>query len=102
MHPKSPNVPHFFPLIEDPSDCAPSSIIGILLSEVLSEKQKQICIDFYGLNKSNIFYDGREDEMTQYNKDMTKRKTNPWWYFFTDEYIAVSYTHLTLPTICSV
>ena len=37
MHPKSPKVPHFFPSIEDPSDCAPSSIIGILLEEVLVE-----------------------------------------------------------------
>ena len=44
-------------------------------------------MEFYGLNKSDIFYDGRKDEMTQYNKDMTKRQTNPWWYFFTDEYI---------------
>ena len=77
-------IPSNFDDIRFPMD-VPSG--GILLSEVLSEKQKQICMEFYGLNKSDIFYDGRKDEMTQYNKDMTKRQTNPWWYFFTDEYI---------------
>jgi hypothetical protein len=77
-------IPSNFDDIRFPMD-VPSG--GILLSEVLSEKQKQICMEFYGLNKSDIFYDGRKDEMTQYNKDMTNRQTNPWWYFFTDEYI---------------
>ena len=57
---------------------------GLLLSEVLSEEQKQICMEFYGLNKSDIFYDGRIDEFIQYRG---KINTNPWWYFFTDEYI---------------
>jgi hypothetical protein len=57
---------------------------GVLLSEALTEKQKEICMNFYGLEGSNIFYDGRENELIQYRE---KRESDPWWYFFTDGYI---------------
>jgi hypothetical protein len=57
---------------------------GILLSEALTEKQKEICMNFYGLEGSSIFYDGIEDEFIQYRG---KSNTNPWWYFFTDGYV---------------
>jgi len=72
--------------LEDPRFPIDVPAGGILLSEVLTEKQKEICINFYDLKKSNLFYDGRKDEVLQYREKLNTH-TRPWWYFFTDEYI---------------
>jgi hypothetical protein len=73
--------------LEDPRFPIDVPAGGVLLSEVLTEKQKEICVNFYNHPDSRvIFYDGREDEVLQYREKLNTH-TRPWWYFFTDEYI---------------
>ena len=73
--------------LEDPRFPIDVPAGGVLLSEVLTEKQKEICVIFYNHPDNRvIFYDGREDEVLQYREKLNTH-TRPWWYFFTDEYI---------------
>ena len=54
------------------------------------------------IKKLRIFRTGKH-WLVEYRRDV--RAWAPWdyfWWYNDGQYVAVSYTHLTLPTICSV